>query len=686
MFLFIRFLILCGIGVAIGFSAKAQNRLDSLEKALPAIQKPIPRADALNELAVYYLERNVEKALQCAQEARQISEEQSYPLGEAVARTRIGDLYGQGGNYDEAVKSYVKALKIVDTHNLPIQKLKILNSIALIYRNQKSYDKAIKQFTEALQTAEQLNNKEAIAECENYLGSCYYLSRDYKTALFYYENALAFREENQDTLGVAKLKNNIGLILKRQGKFAEALKNFEFTQKIQEKNRSVGGLAIVLDNIGDTYFAQNNLPKALQYQLEGLKLARQVNHKNVLLEAYESLMQTYKAMRDFETAYDYQAKFLVLQDSLNNQNAHKALSEQHITYLLEKQEKELEITKHQAQVQKLELERSRNVLFVGFIILVLFLGLLFSLYARFRHKQRANELLEEKNIEIQHRADVIQAQAEEIGLQNAIILDNHLVLTDSIQYAKRIQDALMISESKIQQIWQDIFIFYQPKDIVSGDFYWFDAYFDAEGALEKVMLVVADCTGHGVPGAFMTVLGQSLINQIVREQKITEPQQILQELDKNITKLLHQEKSKYASESNADGMDIAIGVWDLPTQMMTFSSAKRPLYRLHKDEITVYAGNRFPIGGNEYRETKVFAQIQIQAQKEDVFYFFTDGFADQFGENPNVKFSTKRLRELIVEIGRQGSLQQRSLFRHFFEKWRGNQKQTDDVLLVGFRV
>ncbi len=666
--------------------ANAQNRIDSLEKILHSVQKPLARVDALNDLTAYYLDRNIDKSLQYAQEARQIAEEQSYAKGEAVARTNIGNLYAQAGNYENAVQSYVKALKIVDDNQLPAQKLKILSSIGIIYRNKKDFKKAIKQFTEALQIAEKLNLAKDIADCENYLGGCYYLSKEYNTAIQYYESALIIREGLKDTLGVAKLKNNLGLILKRQGKFAEALKNFESTFKIQQKNKSKGGLAVVLDNIGDTYFAQKDFPKALQYQLEGLALAREVNNKSTLLDAYESLTSTYQATGDFEKAFEYQTQYLALQDSLNNQDAQKVLSEQHIAYQLEKQERELELAKQQAKVQKLEFERSKNIVFVGVVILFLFVGLLLSLYLRYQHKKQANELLEKKNIEIEHRVEEIQAQAHEIQSQNAIILDNHQLLTDSIQYAKRIQDAMLLKENKTQQIWQESFIFYQPKDIVSGDFYWFDVRLDQENTLEKVIIVVADCTGHGVPGAFMTVLGHSLLNQIIREKEIIAPSQILQTLDKSITKLLHQQATKNYTEANVDGMDIAIGVWDLPTQTLTFGSAKRPLYCLRAGKILAHKGGKFTIGGTEYKENKVFEQIEIQGQKGDVFYFFSDGYADQFGDFPNVKYTVRRLRELIQTIGIQDMPQQKASFKRIFEEWKGNQKQTDDVLLVGFKV
>lgn len=247
-------------------------------------------------------------------------------------------------------------------------------------------------------------------------------------------------------------------------------------------------------------------------------------------------------------------------------------------------------------------------------------------------------------------------------------------ITDSLRYAKRIQLALLPEERKIDDLFEN-FIFYKPKDIVSGDFYYF-------AEVEHFFIVaVADCTGHGVPGAFMTMIGNALLNQIIKENQIIEPAFILKELDKRLSETLQRQPD--AQKIN-DGMDIQLCRVDIDNQKITFSGAKRNLYIFQDSTLREIKGNRFPIGSFQYKE-KEFHQESFYYQKNDVMYLFTDGYTDQFGGQENKKLGSKYFKDLLLQSHLLPMQEQKNLLVSTFETWKQNHLQTDDVLIVGLR-
>ncbi|MCS6822109.1 MAG: tetratricopeptide repeat protein [Microscillaceae bacterium] len=664
-----------------------QQSADSLAKLLSQITDYQTKVLALHQLATFFLERDITKSLDYGKQALEVATKYNYHFGTIQAYTHLGNLYSQIGKYSEATQYLLKAIQIADEYNYQQQKQKVLNSIGLLYRSQKNYTKAIQNFRQSLQIAEQLKDKVAIADAENFIGSCYYLMGEYETALQYYNNALSTRKMLKDELGVAKVLNNIGLIYKRQGKYAEALANFEHTLKVQEKIGSATGLAIVLDNIGDTYLLLNDLEKALAFHQRGFQLAQKVQNKELLLDAYQSLANTFAAKKDFEQAYYYEHQFVLLQDSLISTEIQKRLADEQIAQTLAQKEKELELSMQKSKLKEMQLAQNQYfTLFISIVLLlVIFLGL--QIYWRYKHNKETTQKLQEALTILQLRTQEVQQQAQEIQQQNLIITENHEKLTDSILYAKRIQDAMLLTEQEIHKIYPEMFVLYLPKDIVSGDFYWLDAQKDAKGKLEKLLLIVADCTGHGVPGAFMTLLGQSFLNNIIKERKIEQPALILKELDKQITLIL-QQKTTHNLGDKHDGMDVAIMQWEVYANQIHFAGAKRPLYLFRNEQLIIYKGDKKAIGGDKPAQqiSEPFLQETIQVLPKDVIYLFSDGYADQFGDKPNVKYTLKRFKEQLFSICSQPmNIQKRQLLENL-HLWQGEQRQTDDILVIGLQI
>jgi serine phosphatase RsbU (regulator of sigma subunit) len=292
----------------------------------------------------------------------------------------------------------------------------------------------------------------------------------------------------------------------------------------------------------------------------------------------------------------------------------------------------------------------------------------------FEQLQENNKLQIEQNIKLEKK--VIE-RTFEIQKQSQIILEKNKDITDSINYAKRIQDA-MLSKAEAQFLNDDnFFIFYKPRDIVSGDFYWYTQ------VNHTIIIAAVDCTGHGVPGALMSMIGSTLLNSIVNDMKITQPSSILKMLDQSIQIAL---KQKVDMISNKDGMDIAICKVDLLQKKLHFSGAQRPLYFCNQNGIEVYRGNPNSVGGYFEDQVKQFHDLVIDFKDGDVFYISSDGYADQFGGPNSKKYMTKNFKVLLNQSSKFKMQAQKTKIETEFSEWKGSNQQVDDILVIGMKL
>lgn len=298
--------------------------------------------------------------------------------------------------------------------------------------------------------------------------------------------------------------------------------------------------------------------------------------------------------------------------------------------------------------------------------------------------KQANEEITVKNEVLAQQQEELLTKSEEIGMQNDLLEKTNKQMRDSINYAGRIQRALLEGEDAIVSYFDDAFVFLKPKDIVSGDFYWFSQTYK-NNKPHDVILIAADCTGHGVPGAFMTVMGNALLNEIVNERKIFEPNKILYGLDERVVRATSRQKNGSASVN--DGMDICVVKVSPCQRYVRYAGAKNPLYRIDKEgQVEVFKGSKFPIGSSQFRQEKVFDYIDVDARPGDRFYIASDGYQDQFGGEQGRKFLRKRFREFLQEISALPMKVQKEKLIARLEEWQGTTPQTDDILVIGFSI
>ena len=366
--------------------------------------------------------------------------------------------------------------------------------------------------------------------------------------------------------------------------------------------------------------------------------------------------------------------------------------------LTQEQQMEINLLNKEKQLQDITIKNQKLVRNIFIVIILAVLGIVIMITRYYLQKKKSNEKLEKQNREIAAQRDLIEAKSNELLIAMQQIEKQNRDITSSINYAQRIQEALLPTYDMLIPTINDAFILFHPREIVSGDFYWFSGYTGSKTAKtssnrhfiqlpnkaenESGFLIAAvDCTGHGVPGAFMSMIGLNLLDTLARSG-ITNPNEMLNEMHRYVRYLLKQENN-----DSRDGMDMALCNITNNGQTIEFAGAKNPLYYIANGELFQIKGDPVPIGGLQKEEKREFTLHTINIDSPTSFYIFSDGFIDQFGGSDGQKFSSKRFKELLLKIHDLPMLQQQEILETTLEEWRGEEYQPiDDVLIVGFRL
>ncbi len=662
--------------------------LDSLEMTKKYSEQALELAKELNQKenlaeaynlvgSVYYYQGKLEKALENWQERLKIYQELGQKEQIALARNSIGVVYKNMNKYDKAIAQYQKAAKIQDEIGNKKGRAQAFANIGNIYFFfGENYDKALEYYDRSLKLSEEIQDSATIANLLNSIGNIYNQRKEYQKARDYFQRSLSINKKIGKKSGIATAQNNLGRNLAFLEKYPEAL---EYCKKAVESWKAIGndrGIALALMDVGFVYSRWGIFDKALQYYFRSLRLAKELNMRSEIVDYYKEISNIYEKMGNTSKALDYYKLHSELKDSIFNEKTQKQIAELETKFKTQEKEKEIAQKKSELLKKEAELLRSkilRNSLFAGLILLVL---LAFWLFNRFMIKKKANDLLEARNEEILKQKEEIETQRDEIERQRDVVMAQKKEITDSIMYARRIQSAVLPPEEQIEALLDDYFILFRPRDIVSGDFYWLT---EKEG---KTIVVAADCTGHGVPGAFMSMLGITFLNEILTQVKSLKANEILNELREHVKTSLRQTGKQGEAK---DGMDLALCIIDKENQTMQYAGAYNPLYLVRNNEITRYKADRMPIG-IYLREKETFTNNEIKIQKGDRFYIFSDGYVDQFGGENDDKFSSKRFKKMLLDVHQKPMPEQREILNNTIEKWMENTKQIDDMIVIGVKI
>lgn len=641
---------------------------------------------------VHFLQGNYPEAVLNYQESLKISEETGDKKRGAKTSNNLGLVYMTQSNYADALKYHLKSLKLKEE----IQKehpddsgnkkgiASSYNNIGSIYMYEQNFEEALEYYFKSLQIRQDLKDKKGLAEVYNNIGSVYTQQKNYSKALDYNNNALALKQELGDKKGMATTYTNIGTIYEKEGNFEEALKYHVESLRFNRESSNKNGVATSYFNIGSTYKSLKMYNQSSENLNKSLELAKELGAKRIIQECYEGLSEVNYTLKNFDRAYDYHKLFSDIKDSIFNETKANQIAELGTKYESEKKQKEIELLTKQNELSELKNHRNQIAIYSvgGGLGLVLILALV-SLNA-YRQKRKDNKLLEFQN--------------KEISLQKLIIETKNKDITDSIVYAKRIQQAILPPDSSLSNAFPEHFILFKPKDIVSGDFYWYTEFNPKDSENNPLRFIAAvDCTGHGVPGAFMSIIGHTALNQAVNESGITTPSEILEEVNKILSETL---RSNLQESEVKDGMDIALCCFDLKNMIIQYSGAYNPLWVIKSkngsysvsadiilEDITEIKADKHPIGSFvDGEEFKKFTNHEIKLQKGDTVYIFSDGYSDQFGGPNGKKFKPKQFKETLLQIQDKPMKEQKVILEKNIEQWRGSLEQIDDILVIGVRV
>ncbi len=569
----------------------------------------------------------------------------------------------------------------------------------------------VQQYEKQITRHRNQENIQKELEYSNKVAFIYWQNNFYDKAEKYFRRCLEINEELGNKNGIKLTSYYLGMIYSEKEQYDQAIQSFQKGVKISRELNLKSSILSGLINLGQTYQIMNNFEKSNQYAREALSLAKEQDDLKSVRSCYSLLSENFKKLGNSEKSIKYFDLFSSIDKHLKNEKvseikeesknrvnqaqAEKQKTQEDLKEEIDKRKmtqdslqkvsrisrerqmrlemKELEIKKKQAQ---LKLERTiRNSLIIGFI---LFVGFSVLLYHFYKQKKKANKKLEEQNKQISAQNKQIQEQKNKLEIQNN-------KLNDSLSYAENIQAAILPVHSQLKKEF-DVFILYRPKDIVSGDFYWFTQIHENGMPRPITFLAVVDCTGHGVPGAFMSMIGNRIFNEIIAEKGILEPSKILKLLNQYIVEALKQETT-----DNTDGMDVCLISMEHTennTKNIRFAGAKRPLYYFSKNdnEIKKIKGDRYSIGGiNKNKKEKQFTSKELKLHKGDMLYLTTDGIFDQVN-NSRKRFSSKRFLNVLHQNVDKSLEVQHTEMEKKLDEFKENSEQRDDITVLGAKI
>lgn len=645
---------------------------------------------ALNEISIFaYYKQDMPAMLEYSEKTLKVAKQIKDSMKISEAYNHIGLYYYMTSDFRKTLEFWEKELEIIKQIGSKTAIARIYNNLGVIYKNRGDYQKAIEYYQENLKIQEELNDTTNMALSLSNIGTVYYaFGVDFNKALEFYRQALALFLRKRDTSFIGNALINIGLVYQKQKSIDTALRYFDQALKLSQIKKNVSNMAIAQGNIGviylekgdydrsidyssmalsgytelgdkrgvsscyktigEAYFKKKNHDKSLEYYNRSISILKEIGLKAELGDVYKEISDVYKAIGDHKEALRYYTMYSERKDSSISEEYLKTIQEMQTKYetdLLKREKTNLELVN---KTQEVENKRQRMVIYFFVVVMLIILGFSVLLYRQFK--------------QIQKQRDQIVHQKQEI--------------TDSIMYASRIQRAILPPREILSRNLPEHFILYKPRDIVSGDFYWMTSKGDV------TIFTAADCTGHGVPGAFMSMLGTAFLNEIVSELDDVTSNYILDKLRRNIVTSLHQTGKEGESK---DGMDIALCVINHATNTLQYSGAYNPLLLIRNGELHEYKADKMPIGIFQDRKQD-FSRHDISLQKGDALYVFSDGYIDQFGGPDRKKFMKKNFKNLLLQIQDLPMEQQGAILDKKILEWMGPLPQIDDILVIGVKI
>lgn len=677
------FLIILFIVPLFSFSYEfKKSKIDSLASLINNSQDSI-KVNFLNELAWEIISNEPLKANQLLDSAIVLAEQINYNkgIGRSLHYKGVSEYYS--GKFPEAMdyflRSYNIRKQIDDKAGLASASL----ILGLMFDRQNLTDKALNYYSQSLNLRKELNDSVGMASVYNNIGVVNNRINKFDTALFYFQNALFIAKKYNNERSIGLYYNNIGRIYYETEKYNLAHVYYDSSFVYKSKLGDYVHLATIYNDMANLHIVMQEFNEALNLFLKSMEIAKKANLNLELLDIYLGLSKVYEKQKDFEKGFYYQKLHKNLNDSIlsSETTAKLAQFEMRIQYEKEKELEDLRQEKVNFEKQQ-KISRQRTIIAISSVGVFALVIILLILQRNYQRKRKQNQLLlaqnreiEDQRNEILSQRDYLEEQFEITKEQKEIVDKQRTLLLDSIHYAKNIQSSLLPNESLLENVFTQHFIMYRPKDIISGDFFWMHK------KNYKLYIAVADCTGHGVPGALMSMLGIAFLNEIINYPSLSSPSDILEELRIKIKNTLVKTDSDNVM---TDGIDMALVEFDLLENKLTYAGANNPMILLRDNEIKEFEPTENPIG--KYINEVDFKEHKINFLKNDILYMYTDGFIDQNGGLENKKYFSTNFKNLLKEHHSKKLIDQKIILKEIFNDWKGKKPQVDDVTIIGIQV
>jgi len=630
------------------------------------------KLELLKELAFNEL-NDRELLLKYAEELIQLAELENDSRYLFSGYLQRGEYHKKMGELELALENYFKAVDIaVDSKNIKNEGIAYI-SIADVYAMTENFANAEQYYDKSIQILRSTNDSIALASALLNEGDTYYSMGKYEEALRNFEESGPIFKKLNYLVGTAYNLGNVGMIYAKQGKDTQAKQNINEAIGILEELQDYYPISVYLTIMSDIYLKQNDFTAALDYSNRSLELATAYRLKEQIGDAYLQLSNLHEQAGNLREALDYYKNHILYRDSIRNIEAVQQMADLRTDFEVAQKQIEVDLL-----TQKRENQQVINILAGVASVLIILLAI--GIYRRYIFIKKTNVKIKAQRDEIQSQRDEVEAQRDLLETHRDLVVVQKNEIIESINYARRIQSAMLPTETYFSELLKENFILYKPRDIVSGDFYWI------KRVNKFIVLAAADCTGHGIPGAFMSMLGMSYLNEIVLRREITQADVILNELRNQIKYSLRQYGKR---DESKDGIDMALCVVDLERMKLQYAGANSPLYLIKKTrgkpELKEIKADLMPLGYYQSKD-KSFVNHDIKLDTGDAFYLFSDGFTDQKGGKDNKKFLSKNFKNLLLKIYDQPMIDQKEILEETLSEWMGDHSQIDDILVIGVRV
>lgn len=595
----------------------------------------------------------------------------------------------ENNEFDKGISILYKGLKIVRKHNDLVGVCIFQKAIGIGYLNIDDFKSAESHLREALSVAVRINNDVQIANASISLGNALKEQKDYKNAIKYYEKSLKIALKLNNQRLIAGNYNNLGNVMRKQKNNPKALEYFFKALEINIKSKNKLWESFNYNNIGNVYSDLKNYNLAIKYYDQSNKIKIELGDSLNLLSGYQGLSDAYSFIGDYKKAYTNLKAFIKLKDTLNIIEQANLLKDLEVKYESEKKQAEIEHLKMSSELQSVKNEsltmqnyKNRNISILSVLAAISLLIGVGILWKTNKRRREVNKLLNLKNNEIENANQSLHEALNELSLKNKEVID-------SINYATYIQQAALPSISQLSTDLLHFELFFSPKDIVSGDFYF------SYQLYKKSVFGVADCTGHGVPGAMVSLVGMNSLDKVVREEKHPSSSSMVESLNNHVKESLQR-----GGESINDGMDISFCYINHEDNVLHFTGANHTAFIIRKTididleeneyisiktsdneySLIQLQGIRRPIGESISKEP--FIEVNFKAKSNDRIVLFSDGFADQIGGDSKKKLKKGVLLAMLLESSILSVKEQIAFMKHGFEDWKGDNEQVDDVCLL----